>query len=83
MRVVGFLNQAPVIRKILAHIGRRFDPLKLPAGRRRFSTTSPRPVPGLRTAVRRPVPDLFSPPFRLDVRGARDFGLNTIRSGVY
>jgi excisionase family DNA binding protein len=28
--VVGFIAQAPVIRKILAHIGRRFDPLKLP-----------------------------------------------------
>jgi hypothetical protein len=30
MRVVGFIAQAPVIRKILTHIGRRFDPLKLP-----------------------------------------------------
>ena len=30
MRVVGFITQAPVIRKILIHIGRRFDPLKLP-----------------------------------------------------
>ncbi len=30
MRVVGFITQAPVIRKILDHIGRRFDPLKLP-----------------------------------------------------
>jgi hypothetical protein len=30
MRVVGFLAQAPVIRKILAHVGRSFDPLKLP-----------------------------------------------------
>jgi len=30
MRVVGFITQAAVIRKILDHIGRRFDPLKLP-----------------------------------------------------
>ena len=30
MRVVGFITQAPVIRDILDHIGRRFDPLKLP-----------------------------------------------------
>jgi hypothetical protein len=30
MRVVDFITQAPVIRKILDHIGRRFDPLKLP-----------------------------------------------------
>jgi hypothetical protein len=30
MRVVGFITQAPVIRNILDHIGRRFDPLKLP-----------------------------------------------------
>jgi len=30
MRVVGFITQAPVIRKILEHIGLRFDPLKLP-----------------------------------------------------
>ena len=30
MRVVGFITQAPVIRKILDHVGRRFDPLKLP-----------------------------------------------------
>jgi hypothetical protein len=30
MRVVGFITQAPVIRKILNHVGRRFDPLKLP-----------------------------------------------------
>ena len=30
MRVVGFITQAPVIRKILDHIGRRFDPPKLP-----------------------------------------------------
>ena len=30
MRVVGFIAQAPVIRKILTHIGRHFDPLKLP-----------------------------------------------------
>jgi len=30
MHVVGFITQAPVIRKILDHIGRRFDPLKLP-----------------------------------------------------
>jgi hypothetical protein len=29
MRVVGFITQGPVIRKILDHIGRRFDPLKL------------------------------------------------------
>jgi hypothetical protein len=29
MRVVDFITQAPVIRKILDHIGRRFDPLKL------------------------------------------------------
>jgi hypothetical protein len=30
MRVVGFITQTSVIRKILDHIGRRFDPLKLP-----------------------------------------------------
>ena len=30
MRVIGFITQAPVIRKILEHIGRRFDPLVLP-----------------------------------------------------
>ena len=30
MRVVGFITQAPVIRNILGHIGRRFDPLVLP-----------------------------------------------------
>ena len=30
MRVVGFITQAHVIRKILDHIRRRFDPLKLP-----------------------------------------------------
>jgi hypothetical protein len=30
MRVIGFITQAPVIRKILAHVGRSFDPLKLP-----------------------------------------------------
>ena len=30
MRVVGFITQPPVILKILHHIGRRFDPLKLP-----------------------------------------------------
>ena len=29
MRVVEFITQAPIIRKILDHIGRRFDPLKL------------------------------------------------------
>ncbi len=30
MRVVGFVTQAPVIRKILEHVGRRFEPLNLP-----------------------------------------------------
>jgi hypothetical protein len=30
MRVVGFITQPPVILQILNHIGRRFDPLKLP-----------------------------------------------------
>jgi hypothetical protein len=30
MHVIGFITQAPVIRKILDHTGRRFDPLKLP-----------------------------------------------------
>ena len=30
MRVVGFVTQAPVLRKILGQIGWRFDPLKLP-----------------------------------------------------
>ena len=31
MRVVGFITQAPVIRKILDHVGRRFEPLVLPS----------------------------------------------------
>jgi hypothetical protein len=30
MRVVGFITHPPIIRKVLDHIGRRFDPLKLP-----------------------------------------------------
>jgi hypothetical protein len=30
MRVFGFITQPPIILKILHHIGRRFDPLKLP-----------------------------------------------------
>jgi len=30
MRVVGFITQAPVIRKILDHVGRRFEPPVLP-----------------------------------------------------
>lgn len=30
MRVVGFIPQAPFIRKILDHIARRFHPLKFP-----------------------------------------------------
>jgi hypothetical protein len=30
MRVVGFITQAPVIRKILDHVGLRFEPLVLP-----------------------------------------------------
>ena len=30
MRVVGFITRAPVIRKILDHVGRRFVPLVLP-----------------------------------------------------
>ena len=30
MHVVGFITQAPVIRKILDHVGRRFEPLVLP-----------------------------------------------------
>jgi len=30
MRVVGFITRPPVILKIFHHIGRRFDPLKLP-----------------------------------------------------
>jgi hypothetical protein len=30
MRVVGFITRAPVIRKILDHVGRRFEPLVLP-----------------------------------------------------
>jgi hypothetical protein len=30
VRVVGFIAHAPVIHKILAHIGRRFDLPKLP-----------------------------------------------------
>jgi hypothetical protein len=46
MRVVGFITQPPVILKILHHIGRRFDPLKLP-GRSppRFDDFSPDPFP--------------------------------------
>lgn len=30
MRVVGFITQVPTIRKILHHVGQRFEPLKLP-----------------------------------------------------
>jgi hypothetical protein len=30
MHVVGFITQAPVIRKIQNHVDRRFDPLVLP-----------------------------------------------------
>ena len=30
MRVVEFITQMPTIRKILDHVGRRFEPLKLP-----------------------------------------------------
>jgi hypothetical protein len=30
MNVVGFITQAPVIREILDHAGRRFEPLVLP-----------------------------------------------------
>lgn len=30
MRVVGFITQAPVFRKILNHVGRRFEPFVLP-----------------------------------------------------
>ncbi len=30
MRVVGFITHPPIIRKVLDHVGRRFDPLKLP-----------------------------------------------------
>jgi hypothetical protein len=46
MRVVGFITQAPVIRKILTHIGRREGPLKLP-GRSPplFDDLSPDPFP--------------------------------------
>ncbi|MGB3399172.1 MAG: hypothetical protein WBA34_03250 [Candidatus Deferrimicrobiaceae bacterium] len=46
MRVVGFITQASVIRKILTHIARRFDPLKLP-GRSPplFDDFSPDPFP--------------------------------------
>ena len=46
MRVIGFITQPPVIRKILDHIGRRFDPLKLP-GRAPplFPESSPDPFP--------------------------------------
>ena len=31
MRVGGFITKASVVRKILDHVGRKFDPLKLPA----------------------------------------------------
>ena len=31
MRVVGFITKASAIRKILDHVGRKFDPLRLPA----------------------------------------------------
>ena len=46
MRIVGFITQAPIIRKILNHIGRRFDPLRLP-GRSPplFPEFSPDPFP--------------------------------------
>ncbi|MDH3382994.1 MAG: hypothetical protein OEM42_02915 [Deltaproteobacteria bacterium] len=46
MRVVGFIAQAPVIRKILDHIGRSFDPLKLPGRSPPFlEDFSPDPFP--------------------------------------
>jgi hypothetical protein len=46
MRVVGFVTQVPTIRKILAHVGRRFEPLVLP-GRAPplFPEFSPDPFP--------------------------------------
>jgi len=46
MRVIGFITQAPVIRKILDHFGQHFDPLKLP-GRAPplFPEFSPDPFP--------------------------------------
>jgi len=46
VRVVGFITQAPIVRKILDHIGRRFDPLKL-SGRSPplFPEFSPDPFP--------------------------------------
>lgn len=30
MRVAGFITQVPIIRKILDHVVRRFEPLVLP-----------------------------------------------------
>jgi hypothetical protein len=46
MRVAGLITQAPVIRMILNHVGRRFDPLVLP-GRAPplFPDFSPDPFP--------------------------------------
>ncbi|MGA6993123.1 MAG: hypothetical protein WBX50_04415 [Candidatus Deferrimicrobiaceae bacterium] len=85
MRVVGFITQAPVIRKILAHIGRRFDPLKLPGRSPPLFDDFFRPVPkDLRSAVRRPGAGLLpSSPSASTPNVRRGFGLHTTPSHVY
>jgi hypothetical protein len=46
MHAVGFITQAPVIRKILNHVGRRFEPLGLPSrAPSLFPEFSPDPFP--------------------------------------
>jgi hypothetical protein len=59
MRVVGFITQASVIRMILDHVGRVFDPLRLPALVGRLSTGFERE--GVRAPP--PVDDFSHDPF--------------------
>jgi hypothetical protein len=40
MRIIGFITPAPVLCKILVHIGRRFDPLVLPGDALQSPTSS-------------------------------------------
>jgi hypothetical protein len=75
MRVVGFIAQAPVIGKILTHIGRRDGPGNSLAGRRRVSTTSPPTRSQGLTIHSKATRDWTSPllPFHSVVRRARGF----------